>query len=153
MINLLGEGFQGLELHVLIKPQFAAIFSGNPHIKRVYFAPIPIGMKRVSDFRLREFVCLIRTLKFLRKEKFDLCIETIGDIREALIARFVRPSRSLSVIWHKSHLMYSDVRGKLIARFLATDSVKLPSSIKNIYDAKDYLMKSIGCEIILFSKS
>lgn len=153
MINLIGERFQGLELHVLIKPQFAAIFSGNPHIKRIYFAPFPIGMKRVTDFCLKELVCLIRTLNSLRKEKFDLCIETMGDIREALIARFVQPSRSLSVIWDPSHPIYYDVRGKLIARFLATDSVKLTPSIKNIYDAKDYFLQSIGCEISLVSQS
>jgi len=152
MIHLIGERFQGLELHVLMKPQFSAIFSGNPHIKKVHFSPFPIGMKRATDFRLKEFACLIRTLKLLRKEKFDLSIETMGDLREALIARFVNPSRSLSVIWHPSHPMYYDVRGKFIARFLATDSVKFTPNIRNIYDAKDYFLQSLGCEIGLFSK-
>jgi heptosyltransferase III len=147
MINLIGECFQDLELQVVIKQQYSSIFSGNPHIKKVYYSPFPIGMKRITDFGIKELVYLIRTIKLLRKEKFDLCVETMGDVREALIARFVKASRSLSVIWHPSHMIYGDMRGKLIVRFLAREFVEFSPHIQNVYDARNFILQSLGCQV------
>ena len=123
----------GYEVHWLTSEKGVDVLKGNPCIDRVIIAPF-YKWKRQGFFKsFREYLKILNTI---RRQKYDLVIDTQGRWRSLIFSAFSGV---------KKRLAGSD--GKEFSRFGATDIVKMPSGW-NINIADKYLLyaKYLGIE-------
>jgi len=144
VIESLGGSFPDDEIYVLTRPQFGAVFAGNPHIKNIFFAQFPMGTNKhftpVDAYRLARLLCQ------LRHARFDMVINRMGDFREVLIGAFISRHGNTTISWGAdhpfSHLVWQQFHG-------LANCVEIPNDVINIYAAQNYFMQHLGCTKIL----
>ena len=93
-----GVGHPEEQIDLWAKRQFADIFSRNTRIHKVHHSGFPIaGMKSWN------IITLARTIWTLRKERYDLAIDTMGDFRERLLLWLAHPKRIISIEREQGH--------------------------------------------------
>ncbi|MBR6126150.1 glycosyltransferase family 9 protein, partial [bacterium] len=123
----------GYEVHWLVSEKGIDVLKGNPCIDRMIVAPF-YKWKRQGFFK--SFGEFIDILKFIRKQKYDVLIDTQGRWRSLVFSIFSGV---------KKRLAGSDE--KEFSRFGATEIVKIPSGWNiNIVDKYLLFAKHLGIE-------
>jgi heptosyltransferase-3 len=145
LVNSFGASFPDAELHLWTRPTFQDLFTGNPHVDRQHHAHFPMGT--VKQFDARAAWRLGRILPALRRERFDLCVNTTGDFRENLLGWLVRPRANAAPVWAPGHRYRRLVRPGLLG--LVNRPVPVPKEVLNVYEVRDHLARALGCAQIL----
>ena len=145
VINSLGERYPQMKIDVFTKSQFVDIFSINPFVRRIYTATFPLGLS--EKHTIGAFKKFIEQLVLLRRRRYDYCLNTVGDIRENLIGKFINPRVNISVCRSKNHVF-----NRLIvpgAAWSVDKFIEIPDDLINIYSTYDYIVRSLGCKSFL----
>lgn len=145
LVNSLGASFPDAELHLWTRPTFNDLFAGNPHVDRQHHAHFPMGT--IKQFDARAAWQLLRSVPALRRERFDLCVNTAGDFRENLLGWLVRPQANATTVWAPGHRYRKLVRPGLLG--LINRPVPVPTEVFNVYAVHDHVARSLGCTRIL----
>lgn len=133
-----GVGHPEEQIDLWAKRQFADIFSRNTRIHKVYHSGFPIaGMKSWN------IITLARTIWTLRKERYDLAIDTMGDFRERLLLWLAHPKRIISIEREQGHSFNHLIRRGL--SFLV-EPVVIPKDMINVYIQLAYLLKYLDVQ-------
>jgi ADP-heptose:LPS heptosyltransferase len=122
MIEYLLSGFPKSEIYVLTKPSSGAILELDQRIKKVFvtdFIWSDYGSKKPD---LKRIFALYKYLKYLRNEKFDIGIDTRGDIRSQIILMYLQCKQ---IIGYRNYL-HSNItlRGLLLDKSLKTSTYR-----------------------------
>ena len=138
MVSQYSTGRSDEQIDIWSKRQFADIFSGNKHIYKFYASGFPIaGLKSWNVIEL------IKTIWTLRKEHYDLAIDTVGDFRERFLLWLVRPKRTVSIERENGSPF-----NRLIRRGLSflVEPVTIPKDMVNVYAQLAYLLGYLGVQ-------
>ena len=122
MIEYLLSGFPKSEIYVLTKPSSGAILELDQRIKKVFvtdFIWSDYGSKKLD---LKRIFALYKYLKYLRNEKFDIGIDTRGDIRSQIVLMYLQCKQ---IIGYRNYL-HSNItlRGLLLDKSLKTSTYR-----------------------------
>jgi heptosyltransferase-3 len=148
IINSLGASFPRLEIELLTRPSLTEVFAGNPHIRHVHFANFPWGT--VKHFTLGEAFRLVRVIRRLRGQAFDVCLNNFGDWRENLLGRLTAPQQNVSVAFSPGHRFTPIIRPG--ADFAVNRTIEIPDGVFNVYGIAEYLARAMGCKKIEAAK-
>lgn len=141
LVNSLGASFPDAELHLWTRPTFRELFQGNPHVDRQHHAHFPMGT--IKQFGARACWQLVRSVLAVRRECFDLCVNTAGDFRENLLGRLSGSRENAAVVWAPGHRYLRLVRPGLLG--LVNRPVPVPADVFNVYAVHDHLARALGC--------
>lgn len=129
-------GHSDEQIDIWAKRQFTDIFSGDIHIHKFYASGFPIaGLKSWNAIEL------IKTIWMLRKEHYDLAIDTVGDFRERFLLWLIHPKRIVSIEREKGSPF-----NRLIRRGLSflVEPVTIPKDVVNVYAQLGYFLEYLG---------
>ena len=132
IISQYGAGYPNEQIDVWTKRQFTDIFSRNERIHKVYLTGFPIaGMKSWN------IIGLIKKIWVLRRERYDLAVDTVGDFRERVLLWLIRPKRLVSIEREEGNPF-----NRLIRRGLSflIEPVNVAREMVNVYDQLTYLV-------------
>jgi len=113
----------------LLANEFAKdLLEGLPYVERIITMRFPWSM---YDYRLKNLLLVLKTIKELRKEGFDLAIDAQIDMRNIFL---------MYLIGAKRRLGYDITGGKV---FL-TDIPEFPENVVNLLDARLSLLNYLG---------
>ncbi len=133
-------GGQGIELHVLARPRFAALFRNNPHVAQVHTAEFPMGTAK--DFRLAAAADLAARTLALRRLRFDRAVNLCGDFREIGLGWAIAPRGNCSPIWPARHPRRQLDRAAL--QGLVSHPVPVPEQELGIYAVVQRIAAALG---------
>lgn len=141
LVNSLGASFPEAEVSVWTRPTFKDLFAGNPRVKRQHHAHFPMGT--IKQFGPGAAWRLCRSVQEVRRERYDLCINTAGDFRENFLGWLARPRENAAVVWPAGHRYRPLVRPGLLG--LVNRPIPIPPSVFNVYAVHDHLARELGC--------
>jgi heptosyltransferase-3 len=142
LINSLGASYPGTQLQLFTRPTFKDVFRDNPYITAQHYAHFPMGTAKQLDWRGVHH--LMRQIMRLRRERYDLCVNTAGDFRENLIGWLIRPRENVGPIWPQQHRRSKrQLRPGLLK--LLNHGVAIPAEVWNVYDIQMELAHALGC--------
>ncbi|AWB10359.1 heptosyltransferase-3 [Thermodesulfobium acidiphilum] len=145
LINSFGSNFSDYKIDLLTRYDFKEIFENNPYVNNIYFANFPMGTNK--NFNCKELFKLIKIINLLSKNKYDFILNNIGDIRENLLGKMMKPKLNISIKFEKSHPFRNLIR---LNNCLFTDKcISIPVEVKNIYDIQDFISSKLGCTKVL----
>ena len=136
IISQYGSAYPDKQIDVWTKWQFASIFARNKRIHKLYLAGFPIaGMKSWN------VIGLIKKIWALRRERYDLAVDTVGDFRERFLLWLIRPERLVSIEREEGNPF-----NRLIRRGLSflIEPVNVAREMVNVYDQSAYLLEYLG---------
>lgn len=92
-IQALHQQYPDAEIHILVATEVAPIFEHLPIIKKVWALPRTRGKAKLTES--------LPFVRALRKEKFDLSIDFVGNDRGGILSLLVGAKLRLSAIEHK----------------------------------------------------
>lgn len=101
LAEALGGAAQGVELHVLTRPRFRALYQGNPQVAAVHEAEFPMGTDK--RFGAAQAVPLLRQVAALRRLRFERVVNLCGDARENLLGWLIAPRGNCGPVWPPGH--------------------------------------------------
>jgi len=129
----------------LTRPGFKDIYEKNPSVNNIYYANFPMGTKK--DFNFFELIQLLKVIKTLSNNKYDIVLNNIGDIRENLLGKLINPKQNISLIYDKDHPFKNLIR--LNSSLFLDRYIFVPKDVRNIYEIQRYFLKELGCSQIL----
>ncbi len=145
LINSLGGSFSDYKIDLLTRYDFKGIFEKNPYVNKIYYANFPMGTNK--NFNFKELFRLLKIINILSNNKYDFVLNNIGDIRENLLGKLIRPKINISIKFEESHPFNNLIR---LNNCLFTDKcISIPADVKNIYDIQDFISSNLGCTKIL----
>lgn len=138
LLSEYGAGYPDDQIDLWAKRQFADIFSDNTRIHQFYASGFP-----VAGIKSWDIIALIKTIWTLRKEHYDLAIDTMGDFRERFLLWLVHPKRIVSIEREKGSPF-----NRLIRRGLSflVEPVPISKDMVNVYSQLNYLLGSLGIQ-------
>lgn len=136
-IRTIGKQYPNIQIDLLTKEQLVPIFRANSFIAHIYYAKFPI-----AGFKSLNVLDLGKRILQLKKEGYDLCIETTGDFREALICKMIDASECVSLQRGQGHPYNHLIRRPWIKN--ANRRILIPDQIINIYDQYRYALELFG---------
>jgi ADP-heptose:LPS heptosyltransferase len=133
-------GGQGVELHVLARPRFAALFRNNPHVAQVHTAEFPMGTAK--QFGLAAAAGLAARTLALRRQGFDRVVNLCGDFREIGLGWAIAPRGNCGPIWPARHPRRQLDRAALPG--LVSHPVAVPPQELGIYAVVQRIAAALG---------
>ena len=136
IISQYGAGHLDEQIDVWTKRQFADIFLMNEKIHRLHLTSFPIaGLKSWN------IINLIKSIWLLRRERYDLAIDTVGDFRERFLLWLIHPKRLVSIEREEGNPF-----NRLIRRGLSflVEPVSIVREMVNVYEQLSYLLECLG---------
>ena len=127
----LRERYPLAKISLLATPIFRDLANGCPYFDNIVFFECPWPAQNAYKFNIKK---LLKTIKYLRKEKFDIAIDLRGDTRNILLKFFLGA---------KYRLGYSIGPGD----FLLTNKVPFNKNLKHQVDQNLNIAKFLGAEI------
>ncbi len=115
----------------------------NPFMNNIYYGNFPVGTEK--NFNFLTSVDLMKQIITLRKTRYHICLNNMGDMRENFIGSLIKPEKNISVIWDKGHPFRNLVRQG--GTYLLTMSIPVEKNLLNIYDINNHIARSLGCTI------
>lgn len=143
-INSLGRSFNDYKIDVFTRPEFIPIFYNNPYINDIYTAQFPMGTKK--NMSICNASKLFSKVRQLKKNKYDMCIDTTGDFREQVLGWVIRPDENVSVEWSDKHPFRQLVRPGI--SFFVDKYEYIGIETISIYDVYDNIALRMGCYIV-----
>jgi len=141
VINSLGKSYEGKTIDVFTRPNFKEIFINNPYIRNIYVSNFPMGT--MKNFSVRAAFQLVNQLLIIRKNRYDACINTVGDFRENVIGWASGATHNISLKWQNGHPYKKLIRTG--ADFSITDYINITNDILNVYDINRLIAEYLGC--------
>lgn len=142
LINSIHESWPGVQIDVWASPMLKPVFDMHPHVNKCLLQPFPlIGRHRGTWFSLMDMVGVLRGI---RSEHYDLCLNTVGDVRENILTRLAGAKATLSVVWDEHHPFRQLIRPGLSR--LIRQNVEIPMESVNIYGVLEQIAASLGCK-------
>jgi heptosyltransferase-3 len=101
LAEALGGAGQGVELHVLTRPRFRALYAHNPQVAAVHEAEFPMGTAK--QFGPAQALWLRRQVAALRRLRFERVVNLCGDARENLLGWLIAPRGNCGPVWPAGH--------------------------------------------------
>lgn len=139
VINSLAANFPDWQIDLFTKSEFSAIYENCPYLNKIYYSKFPIGIK---NFKLKDTAILFKEILKLRKNKYDYCLNIIGDFREVIITKLINPVNNISVKWDKNHPMKKLIRNGFTS-FIDKEII-ISNDVLNIYSVIEKVVKEIG---------
>lgn len=141
LINAIGDSFPGATVDILGRPDMQPIFAANPHVGRFYAAPFPIavGLKFTPADALR----LLRVILRIRRLRYDLCINLVGDFRENLLGWLSGSAVQLAPVWPARHPILRTIRVSCAG--LVDRPQPIDGDACNVYQAYAQIATRLGC--------
>lgn len=92
-LQLLHQQYQDAEIHLIVATEVAPIFEHLPFIKKVWALPRKRGKAKLSES--------LPFVQALRKEKFDLSVDFVGNDRGSILSLLVGAKSRVSAIEHQ----------------------------------------------------
>lgn len=140
LLNQIKHKFDRVD--ILTRKGFKPIFENIHGVDNIYTSNFPMGT--VKNFGFSDIFNLARIILKLRKNSYDLVINNIGDFRENLLGGLIGGEKNLSVSWSDGHPFNKLIRPGF--RCLLTRCVDIPIEIYNVYEAQDFIAKTITKE-------
>lgn len=93
----------------------------------------------------------LRTISLLRHRNYDYCINTIGDVRENLIARLVSARTCIAPVWEPGNLFKRKMTDKWASLF-PHFGVRIPPTYTSYYDSLEYFARRLGVPGLKWTK-
>lgn len=145
LVGSIHESWNDAVVDVWASREVAALFGSHPFVHRCYVEPLPI-IKR-HRFSIRSVLEFIRTTRKLRKNRYDLCVNCIGDARENVLTALVNAKESATVVWEKPHPFVNLIRPGLTS--MIDHHLYLPKDCLNIYAIYKSIAEGLGCDRVL----
>lgn len=130
MLKTLRKTYPDSQIFLLANEFAKDLLEGLPFVDRIITMRFPWAM---YDYSMRNIVDVLKVIKQLRDEKFDLAIDGQIDMRNAFL---------MYLIYAKRRLGY-DITG---GRYFLTDVPESPKDIINIFEARLSLLNYLGIE-------
>ncbi len=140
LINSLGKNLRHISIDIFTRPSFKPIFEENPYVNKIYYTDFPMGTQK--NFNAKNCLGLLKQISKLRKQNFDVCLNNVGDFRENLIGKCIRPKKNISISWPDAHPYRQLIKKGLSS--LVDWNISIPQRIVNIYDGNDHIAKELG---------
>ena len=92
-----------------------------------------------------------RTMHLVRKRKYDVCINLIGDVRENLITRMTDAKVTIAPRWEPGHLFKHKITDRGAAH-LVSCGVAIPSKYSSYYDSMQYFANQLGMSGMVWAR-
>jgi len=145
LVISLAKSFPEMKIDLFARPSFKDIFANNPYVNKAYFGELP--MLRGDRFSFEHSMDFLHSLIRLRKNKYDICLNSIGDFRENTIGFLINPQKNISVMWDKGHPFKYLIREG--GTFLIHNHILIPEHIVNIYEINHFIVKALGGKYFL----
>jgi heptosyltransferase-3 len=149
LIEAVAASFPNNQIDVLTRPQFRDLFLGQTGVAEVHTANFPMGTAR--NFGWRDAGHLYRVCRRLRGRRYDISVNTTGDIRETFLGWLVGPHENATPLWPVDHPARPLFR-PTGANFFARRFFVIPSTEVNIYAVHDEIARQLGCPAALVEK-
>lgn len=127
----LRERYPIAKITLLATPTFRDLAQDSPYFDSIVYFECPWPAQSIYKFNIQK---LLKTIKHLKKEKFDIVIDLRGDLRNILFSFFLGA---------KYRVSYSIGAGN----FLLTNKVPFNKSLKHQVDRNLNIAKFLGAEI------
>jgi heptosyltransferase-3 len=144
----LAKSFPNMKIDLFARSSFKDIFANNPYVNEAYFGELP--MLRGDRFNFVHSMDFLHSLVKLRKNKYDICLNSIGDFRENTIGFLINPQNNISVLWEKGHPFNHLIRAG--GTYLTRNHIFIPKNIVNVYEINYFIVKALGGKCFLPSK-
>ena len=141
LLESLGRCYPHWNLEIVTRPQFKEVFEYNPYVKKLHYAQFPMGT--VKNFNLYEALRLTKRILILRNNKYDICINNIGDFREIFLGWLLNSKKNISIAWGKGHPYNHLIRSRLWS--LVDQRITIPATVLNVYQVIEYFSQSLNC--------
>lgn len=141
LINSLEKSFDYILVDVWVSKDIAPVFETLSKKRRCHILPLPV-IKR-QKIKITSFPKLVFQIYKLRKIKYDLCLNVVGDARENLLVSLVGANKTCSVVWAKSHPFRKHIWPGL--SFVISENIEIPKNCLNIYSIYEYVAMHLGC--------
>lgn len=121
------------QVDVFTKEELKGVFTDNPHINHIYLGKFPI-----NNYKSYDIITLFRMIFLLRKEKYDYCLDLMGDFREQLIVKMIAGDKAYSVKRSKAHPFCRLIHSLPVK----LNTIFIPDTIVNFYKQCSYVL---GC--------
>jgi len=83
--------FPGAKIHILCQPWWVPFYARDSRVCEVVGMPTPwkSGLDRFLSWKA--WASVLRVIRSMQKTRFDWCVETRGDIRSQILARWMQP--------------------------------------------------------------
>ena len=135
----LKRNYPSSQVDYLVYPYTASVAENNPFIDNLVIMPKKKG--------ITYFLCVYKTLKFLRNNKYNYVIDILGTPKSIKLAKKCRPEKIIGKYFEKKRSERYDIRIKFDDnQFLKGDPCCI--SIKN----RLYLLKFLNKNLIYYTK-
>jgi ADP-heptose:LPS heptosyltransferase len=105
--------FPRAKIYILCQPWCASFYEKDSRVFQVVGIPTPWKSALAHLISWEAWASVMRGIQSLKKAEFDWCIETRGDIRSQILARWIRPKRLVGPCDYMGSNMI--LRGKLLS--------------------------------------
>jgi len=105
--------FPKAKIHILCQPAWASFYANDFRVFKVDEMRTPWKSSFAQLTSWSAWASVMQTLRRMQKIKFDWCIETRGDIRSQIVARWIQPKRLVGPLDYMGSNMI--LRGDLLS--------------------------------------
>ncbi|MBL9138410.1 MAG: glycosyltransferase family 9 protein [Verrucomicrobiales bacterium] len=142
LVARVAASFPKDRIEVWTRPQFVDLFRETGGAAEFHVSQFPVGTRK--NFGLVEAVRLVVTIGRLRRRRFDVVVNDVGDFRECALVRTLGARRQAAPIWPRRHPALKVFRRWGTHR-LVNWPLEVPADVVNIYDVREFVARSLGC--------
>ncbi|MDR0408151.1 MAG: glycosyltransferase family 9 protein [Campylobacteraceae bacterium] len=136
-----------MQIDIFTKNEFIKFFQNNQYVKNIYSTTFLLSIKRNSLYSLLN---LFKKIAMLRKQKYDIVLNNIGDFREQIIGFLINSKMNVSIRFSKKHPFSNLIRKGF--DLLVDKHVDIPNDMLNVYDMQKYIAENILQKKIILKK-
>lgn len=123
------------EIAIFTKDNYKSVFENNSNINMIYSANLP-----VASIKDKKYISHIKTILRIKRQKYDIILDYVGDFRERLIAWFCAGEKIVTV--RRGNGFNNLVKDWL--SFLGDTIITVNDDYKSIYEQIPYILNKIG---------
>jgi ADP-heptose:LPS heptosyltransferase len=130
-----------LAIDVLGRPQTKELVTSRCDVREYLEADFPFFGHHHRD--LEAIRGAFQTVRHLRSRRYQFCINLIGDVREALIGRLIRPKWNIAPIWPSGHAFKKKMTDSC-ATWFENCGISIPPDFVSYYDSLSFFASCLG---------
>lgn len=132
-----------LAIDVLGRPQLKELVTPLCDVREYMDGEFPVFGHHRRDFQSTR--CALRTIRHLRRKKYNFCINLIGDVREALIGRLAGPKWNIAPVWPPRHVFKKKMTDRY-ATWFENCGISIPEHLVSYYDSMSFFARRLGLD-------
>jgi heptosyltransferase III len=140
-LRTLREARPGLRIDILGRPQLQVVFAANCDFDEYLGIELPLfGHHRRDGGAIGN---ALQTLARVRRERYDVALNLIGDFRENLIGMLSGARWNVAPVWARGHLFRHKMNPSG-AQWLTNAGVEVPAALESYYASMEFMASALG---------